>query len=60
MKIKSSFLNSLHLDPSYCLLSVKNVALLLKYYKALDIREELALDGKTAAAAAAVAATYMY
>ena len=45
MKIKSSFLCSLHLDSSYCLLSVKSVALLLEYFKALDIREEMALDG---------------
>ena len=47
MKIKSNVLNVLHLDPSYSLLSVRNVALLLELFKALDVREEMALDGET-------------
>lgn len=46
MKILSPFLSSLHLDPSYCLLSVQGVALVLHYYKALDVRGEMVLDGK--------------
>ena len=45
MKVESDLLVSLHLDDGYSLLSVKDVALLLEYFKALDIRGNLGLDG---------------
>ncbi len=47
MKFRSNLLNSLTLDPSYSLLSAKQVALLLEFFKALDFRGEMALDGKS-------------
>ena len=45
MKFRSNLLNTLSLDPSYSLLSARHVALLLEFFKALDIRGEMALDG---------------
>ncbi|XP_003387680.1 PREDICTED: EF-hand calcium-binding domain-containing protein 9-like [Amphimedon queenslandica] len=44
MKVLSSFLNSLHLDPSYCLLSVYGVTLVLHYYRSMDIRTDMTMD----------------
>ena len=45
MKIHSQFLNYLHLDQSYSLLSGRDVSVVLEFFKALDIRGEMALDG---------------
>ncbi|XP_002730510.2 EF-hand calcium-binding domain-containing protein 9-like, partial [Saccoglossus kowalevskii] len=44
MKVRSSFLKYLHLHKSYSLLTCKNVALVLEYFKLLDIHDENAIN----------------
>ena len=45
MKVTSRFLSHLRLDQTYCLLSARNVSVALEFFKAIDIRGEMALDG---------------
>ena len=45
MKINSRFLRHFRLDPVYSLLSAREVVAVLELFKALDIRQEMALDG---------------
>lgn len=45
MKVHSCFLDYVHLDPTYSLLSGRDVSVLLEFFKALDFRGELAIDG---------------
>lgn len=45
MKVHSKFLSYLHLDESYSLLSGRNVNMVLEFFKMLDVRGEMALDG---------------
>ncbi len=46
MKVHSKgFLAHLQLDTGYSLLNARNVSLLLEFFKALDVRGEMALDG---------------
>ena len=47
MKVHSRFLSHLRLDQSYSLLSGRDVSIALEFFKALDIRGEMALDGMT-------------
>lgn len=49
MKIGSKFLSFFKLDHSYSLLNCRNVSVLLEFFKALDIRGMMALDGITLA-----------
>jgi hypothetical protein len=46
MKVKSKFLQLFHLNEKYCLLSAREVALILEFFKALDIYNERAIDGE--------------
>ena len=46
MKVCSKFLSYLHLDESYSLLSGRNVNMVLEFFKMLDVRGEMALDGE--------------
>ncbi len=46
MKVHSCFLDYIHLDQSYSLLSGRDVSVLLEFFKALDIRGEMAIDGE--------------
>ena len=46
MKIYSKFLSYFKLDQNYSLLSCRDVNVLLEFFKALDVRETMALDGK--------------
>ena len=46
MRVHSRFLGHLHLDQSYSLLSGRSASLVLEFFKALDIRGEMALDGE--------------
>ena len=45
MKVHSKFLNTLRLDQSHSLLNGRDVSVVLEFFKALDIRGEMALDG---------------
>ena len=46
MKVQAKgFLTHLRLDRSYSLLSGRDVSLALEFFKALDVRGEMALDG---------------
>ena len=45
MKVHSRFLSHLRLDQSYSLLSGRDISISLEFFKALDIRGEMALDG---------------
>ena len=45
MKVSSKSLSHFKLDSSYSLLSARDVSLLLVFFKALDVRGEMALDG---------------
>ena len=46
MRVSSRFLSHLRLDQTYCLLSARNVSVLLEFFRAIDVRGEMALDGK--------------
>ena len=46
MRISSRFLRYFKLDHSYSLLNCRNVSVLLEFFRALDIRGTMALDGK--------------
>ena len=46
MKLTCKVLTYLHLDPVYSLLSAREVLVVLELFKALDIRNEMALDGE--------------
>ena len=46
MKINSKVLTHLHLDPVYNLLSAREVLVVLNLFKAIDVRNEMALDGE--------------
>ncbi len=46
MKVHScGFLAHLQLDSGYCLLNGRDVNLLLEFFKTLDVRGEMSLDG---------------
>ena len=45
MKISSKFLSYFKLDQSYSLLNCRNVSVLMEFFRALDVRETMALDG---------------
>ena len=45
MKISSKFLSYFKLDHSYSLLNCRNVSVLMEFFKALDVRGIMALDG---------------
>ena len=45
MRVHSRFLSHLRLDESYSLLSGRSVSVVMEFFKALDIRGEMALDG---------------
>ena len=46
MKVQAKgFLAHMRLDRSYSLLSGRDVSLALEFFKALDVRGEMALDG---------------
>lgn len=45
MRVSSRFLSHLRLDQTYCLLSARNVSVLLEFFRAIDVRGEMALDG---------------
>ncbi|XP_071946780.1 EF-hand calcium-binding domain-containing protein 9-like [Antedon mediterranea] len=44
MKIKSSILQYLHLDKTYCFLTAKNVKIVLEYFKLLDVHDQMAIN----------------
>ena len=46
MKINSKFLSYFKLDHSYSLLNCRNVSVLMEFFRALDVRGIMALDGK--------------
>lgn len=46
MKVTSRCLSHLRLDQTYCLLNARSVGVVLELFKAIDIRGEMALDGK--------------
>lgn len=46
MKVTSRCLSHLRLDQTYCLLNARSVSVVLELFKAIDIRGEMALDGK--------------
>lgn len=46
MRISSRFLRYFKLDHSYSLLNCRNVSVLLEFFRALDVRGMMALDGK--------------
>ena len=46
MKVTCKFLSHMKLDQSYSLLSARDVSVVLEFFKALDVRGEMALDGK--------------
>ena len=46
MKVTSRCLSHLRLDQTYCLLNARGVSVVLELFKAIDIRGEMALDGK--------------
>ena len=48
MKFTCKFLASVRLDPVYSLLTAREVAVVWEFFKMLDIRNEMALDGKLA------------
>ena len=45
MKIHSTFLSYFRLDKSYSYLNCRDVFVLLEFFKAMDVREIMALDG---------------
>ena len=47
MKISSKFLSYFKLDQSYSLLNCRNVSVLMEFFRALDVRETMALDGNS-------------
>lgn len=46
MKVNCKFLSNMKLDKTYSLLSARDVCVVLEFFKALDVRGEMALDGK--------------
>ena len=46
MKVNCKFLSNMKLDKTYSLLSARDVRVVLEFFKALDVRGEMALDGK--------------
>ena len=46
MKITSRFLGLFHLNEKYYVLSARDVAILLEFFKAIDVRNEMAIDGQ--------------
>ena len=52
MKVTCKFLSHMKLDQSYSLLSARDVSVVLEFFKALDVRGEMALDGKIKSLAA--------
>ncbi|XP_062507241.1 EF-hand calcium-binding domain-containing protein 9-like [Corticium candelabrum] len=44
MKITSRFLGLFHLNEKYYVLSARDVAILLEFFKAIDVRNEMAID----------------
>ena len=45
MKIRSKFLDLFHLNEKYFLLTAREASILFEFFKALDIRDEMAIDG---------------
>ena len=45
MKFNCKCLSHVHLDPVYSLLTAREVAIVWEFFKMLDIRSEMALDG---------------
>lgn len=48
MKFYCKFLTHVRLDPVYSLLTAREVAIVWEFFKMLDIRNEMALDGMLA------------
>lgn len=46
MKVACKFLSNMKLDKTYSLLSARDVRVVLEFFKALDVRGEMALDGE--------------
>ena len=46
MKVTCKFLSHMKLDQSYSLLSARDVSVVLEFFKAMDVRGEMALDGR--------------
>ena len=46
MKVNCKVLSHIKLDQSYSLLSVRDVSVILELFKAMDVRGEMALDGR--------------
>ena len=46
MKVNCKVLSHIKLDQSYSLLSVRDVCVILELFKAMDVRGEMALDGR--------------
>ena len=46
MKVNCKVLSHIKLDQSYSLLSARNVSVILELFKAMDVRGEMALDGR--------------
>ena len=45
MKVTCKFLSHMRLDRTYSLLSARDVSVVLEFFKAMDVRGEMALDG---------------
>ena len=46
MKVHSKLLSYFKLDQSYSLLNCRDVSVLLEFFRALDVRGTMTLDGK--------------
>jgi hypothetical protein len=46
MKVSCKVLSHIKLDQSYSLLSARDVSVILELFKAMDVRGEMALDGR--------------
>ena len=46
MKFNCKCLSHVRLDPVYSLLTAREVAIVWEFFKMLDVRNEMALDGK--------------
>ena len=46
MKVNCKVLSHIKLDQSYSLLSVRDISVILELFKAMDVRGEMALDGR--------------
>ena len=46
MKVTCKVLSHIKLDQSYSLLSARDVSVVLELFKAMDVRGEMALDGR--------------